>query len=370
VPTLALLDDYPGPGLGHHPDFLVGLAEASLNLPAHNGTTRIYCPPAFVAGRTLSKGIVHHPFTRAEMDPPERQRQRMEAICRNAADAGVEVLVNLYLDESHQSFPVQRDGLRIVQTLHRPATFADLVTASGARVEEDMPTYLQRIAPDDVFVVHTRAAHAEALRWLRPNRLLQLAWPAASLAELTVRFAHPPPLGEDRHALLIGDARDAKGIHELLTAIEGDGPLLRIVGQQPEGLESEIRRRYPRARVEWETGWISHSRLSQAIAAASVLVFPYLKAFSLHGGVSGALAQALTSGKPLVVSTVLAGQLPESDAVRLVEPGDVDGLRRAVDWALRNSVELHHAAQRTFEHVRAEHTYELYLERMLEGLSA
>jgi glycosyltransferase involved in cell wall biosynthesis len=368
VPTLAFIDDYPRPLIGHHPDFLIGLAEATLNVASDDGTTRIYCPPRFLAGRSLSDGIIHQPTTRNETDTSEQQHDAMEAICRSAADVGVDVLVNLYLDESHQAFPVQAADPRIVQTLHRPVEFAE-ATRSSRRVGEGMRGYLERLAPDDIFVVHTRAAHAEAREWVQSKRLLQLPWPAASQAELAARFAHPPPSKDDRHALLIGDARPAKGIHELLTAVERDGLLLRIVGQQPKGFESELRHRYPAARVEWENGWISHARLSEALLAASVVVFPYLETFGRHGGASGALAQALTHAKPLIVSSVLADQVVESDAVRFVEPGDVEGLREAIHWALANTVELHHVARSNFEQVRSAHTYERYVERMVECLA-
>jgi glycosyltransferase involved in cell wall biosynthesis len=234
-----------------------------------------------------------------------------------------------------------------------------------------MGAYLHRTMPDGLFVVHTAAAYDDALRWLTPDRVLQLPWPAASIAEIAERFAGAvPSTSQEPHALLIGDARDAKGIHELLAALSGGGPLLRIVGQQPDGVESALKQRYPATRVNWETGWISRSRLNAAIGAASVVVFPYLKTFGQHGGVSGALAQALTFGKPLVVSSVLADQLPVSHALRIVEPGDVADLRHAVEWAVSSSAELHRAAASTFDEVCENHTYDRHLARIVARIAA
>jgi glycosyltransferase involved in cell wall biosynthesis len=215
--------------------------------------------------------------------------------------------------------------------------------------------------------VHTQAAFRLAYRWIPAGRLLRLGWPAASLAELDERFASTTPAPDaEPHALLIGDARDAKGINELLAALAGGGPLLRIVGQQLDGVEEGLRHRYPATRVDWQTGWVSRHRLAQAVRAAAVVVFPYLQSFGQHGGVSGALAQALTFAKPIVATTVLADQLPESDSIRLIEPGDILALRQAIQWAVHNTSALHESAQETFDHVREEHTYDLHLMRILE----
>lgn len=364
--TLAIVDDYPEPGLGHHPDLLVGLAEASLRVPRLTGPTRIYCPSAFIADRMLSAGIDHRPFVRAADVNSSLHRERMSAIHRGAGDAGASVFLNLFFDESHRSFPVRDAAPQVVQVLHRPAELADDVAGIGLDRDREMAAYLRRTAPAGLFVVHTQDAYHDALAWLPDERLILLPWPSASVSEVTKRFAAAAPgAGQEPHVLLIGDAREAKGIHVLLTALAGGGPLLRIVGQQPEGVEAALRDRYPATRVEWETGWISRSRLSAAISAASALVFPYLKTFSRHGGVSGALAQALTFGKPLVVSAVLADQLPESSAVLLVEPGDATGLRQAINDALQRSAELHRAAAATLEQVLEDHTYDRHLARII-----
>jgi len=77
------------------------------------------------------------------------------------------------------------------------------------------------------------------------------------------------------------------------------------------------------------------------------------------------LAQALSFAKPLVVSTVLADQVPASGAVLFVEPGDVNGLRHAVDEAIRRSPELHRAAQGTLAERQDRHSYDRHLHHIL-----
>ena len=42
--SLALFDDYPEPGLGHHPGYLLGLAEASTRLGI------VHAPPRALTG--------------------------------------------------------------------------------------------------------------------------------------------------------------------------------------------------------------------------------------------------------------------------------------------------------------------------------
>jgi glycosyltransferase involved in cell wall biosynthesis len=363
---LAFLDDYPRPYLGHHPDYLHGLAEASLRLPGVDRPTLLYCPDSFVSDRTLAPGLVHRPLVRATDDSMDGQRAALGRACREAANLGATVLVDLFFDETHDLFPVDRRGLRIVHVLHRPVEFADTLAAP----EDDgrdgaIKAYLDRAAPDDLFVVHTAAALAAAVRWIPAERLLRLTWPSASAAEIAERFASATvPTGE-RHVLLIGNAKDTKGVRELHAALAGDGPLLRIVGQQSPGVEAALREAYPRTRVGWETGWIDSNRLGEAIRAASVVVFPYHEKFGRHGGASGALAHASSFGKPLVVSTVLADQVPAPDAVLFVEPGDVSGLRQAIDEAMRSSEEFHALARKSLATTQDRHSYDRHLFHML-----
>lgn len=361
--NIVLFDDYPEPGLGHHPGYLLGLAEAATRLGVVDPPTRLYCPAAFVTERPIPQGTIHRPFRKTRADQC-RRRAAVAELCRDVQASGASVFINLFLDENHDSFVPPPGGLQCAHVLHRPAELADQAGKNA------IAAYLRRIAPGALFVVHTAAARRRAIGWLPDSHLLQLSWPAASAAELTERFAASAPAsGEEPYALLIGDARPAKGVDELLTALDADGPLLKVVGQQPPGMEKDLRRRYPRARIVWETGWVPRSRLNDAIAGAAVVVFPYLPSFGRHGGVSGALAHALTFGKPIVASTVLADQLPASDASLIVSPGDLPALRRAIERAVRHSAILHESARATFSEVRKRHTYDVHLERIIQRMA-
>ena len=214
--------------------------------------------------------------------------------------------------------------------------------------------------------MHSPAGERLASEFIDPSRLVRSAWPAASRAEVAAWFDHAAvPAGDDPYLLSIGSARSDKGTDLLMSALT-QGHRLRIVGQQYEGMQAHLSGRHPQARVEWETGWISRERLGRAIAGAAVIVFPYQPEFTDYGGASGALAQALTFGKPIIVSEVLADQVPNSPACRVVPTGDEGALRQAIDDTLGDLPALHDAAADLRKYVEENHTYEGHLERILD----
>lgn len=250
--------------------------------------------------------------------------------------------------------------------MHRPGYFA----ADAVRHPEQRGTLADLVrdrAHSGLFVVNTRVGERQAAKFVAAGDLLRAGWPAASRAEVAGRFERPYAEPQDEpYVLSIGSARSDKGIDMLMSAL-ADGPRLRVVGQQYEGVEAQLTTEYPDTRVDWETGWISRSRLCQAIDDAAVLVFPYQAEFAGYGGASGALAQALAAGKPVIVSEILADQVPPvSDACRVVSSTDERALRRSIEDALRDPRALHEAAIGTRAHVDRNHTYEGHLEQVLE----
>jgi hypothetical protein len=87
----------------------------------------------------------------------------MTAAIRDATEAGAEIMLNLFVDESHESFPVPGDAPRIVQVLHQPSELADDIVGTGPHRDRDMVVSLRRTAPDALFVVHTKAAYDDAV---------------------------------------------------------------------------------------------------------------------------------------------------------------------------------------------------------------
>jgi glycosyltransferase involved in cell wall biosynthesis len=373
VTGLALFDDFTDTVLGHHPDFIVGLANAAPTVTDPPGAVRLYCPPSYLSQRLLDKGVTFRPTVGRSPSssgvklPYSRTVEPgiLSEACWDAAAGAATVFVNCYFDENYPAWPGPQNGLRYVHSLHRPGYFAGDAAQHAGR-HGRLPDLIRGLAPTGLFVVHSRAGEQQAAQFVDPRNLLRTGWPTASREEIAARFDHATsPAGDEPYVLSIGSARGDKGIQLLLSALAG-GPPLRIVGQQYEQKEAHLRGSYPNTRVEWETGWVSRQRLGEAIAGAAVIVFPYLPEFGGYGGASGALAQALTFGKPVIVSEVLADQVPDSPACRVIPAADEEALRQAIDEALRNLPELHAAAAELRKYADENHTYEGHLEQILD----
>ena len=126
---------------------------------------------------------------------------------------------------------------------------------------------------------------------------------------------------EPAEVLFAGRLSPEKGIEELLAAtaginlvVAGDGPLRHLV---PDGL-----------------GFVPHDELERLYARAAVVVLP-----SYREGLPLCVIEAMAHGRPVVASRV--GGIPElvEDGVTgfLVEPGDVEGLRSALERLLADS---------------------------------
>ncbi|MEV5600814.1 glycosyltransferase family 4 protein [Streptomyces sp. NPDC052299] len=368
---MAVFDDFNDTVLGHHPDFVVGLANAAAATPAA-GPVRMYCPPSYLLHHRLDRGVTHMATTGASpgssavklsysgtVDP-----KRLAEACRDARDHGATVFLNCYFDENYPAWPISEAGLTYVHALHRPGYFeADVRRRLGGGRLLDV---VGGQGPDALFVVNTPVGERQARRFVAPDRLLRVGWPTATRAEVAASFRRGwTPTDEEPYVLSIGSARSDKGIGVLLTALE-NGPQLRVLGQQYDGVEERLCKDHPNARVGFESGWISRARLAEVIAGAAVIVFPYQQEFAGYGGASGALAQAISAGKPVIVSEVLAEQIPDSPACQVVPAADDRALRRAIDDALRHLPELHEAAAGLRAYAEEHHTYEGYVRHILD----
>jgi glycosyltransferase involved in cell wall biosynthesis len=126
------------------------------------------------------------------------------------------------------------------------------------------------------------------------------------------------PEAEPAEVLFAGRLSPEKGIEELVAAtagmnlvVAGDGPLRHLV---PNGL-----------------GFVPHDELERLYDRAAVVVLP-----SYREGLPLCVIEAMAHGRPVVATNV--GGIPElvEDGVTglLVEPGDVNGLRAAVERLL------------------------------------
>lgn len=363
-PRLAFFDDYPNSDLGHHPELILGLTCAAAKL-SPDLQTRFYCPTAYIPPGELPPQGLHIACEGRRPYTPDTSRGTALGACVDAAQHGATALVNLFLDENHRSFPARQANLSLVHVLHRPG-----IQPRGPGSPRPDLQWLFAAGRDDLVVVHTRRGVDFAQQLVPRRNLVRIGWPTATRDEIAARFTETQLARDDEpYVLFIGDARDDKGIHWLLSAL-ADGPRLVIVGQQTPGRGTELISTYPRTRIDVHYGWRQKTGIDEMIAGAAVIVFPYERAFGLHGGASAALAQALTHPRPIVLSSVLADQIPASDACIVVPVGDGRNLRGALDRAISERDALDTVASERLSYVLQEHTYEGHIEGILERLES
>jgi glycosyltransferase involved in cell wall biosynthesis len=151
-------------------------------------------------------------------------------------------------------------------------------------------------------------------------------------------FRSEPRRADDgRTVLAPGVIRPYKGLPDAVAAVlEVDDARLLVAGDPRIPLE-ELEARGGE-RVEWRLGYLGAAELEQALAEATVTVFPYSDELDQ----SGALLQALGAGVPAVVYDVggLGEVVDRFGAGRVVPPGDVRALADALRALLDHPDEL------------------------------
>ena len=151
-------------------------------------------------------------------------------------------------------------------------------------------------------------------------------------------FRSDPRRADDgRTVLAPGVIRPYKGLPDAIAAVlDVDGARLLVAGDPRIPLE-ELQARGG-GRVEWRLGYLGPAELEQALAEATVAVFPYRDELDQ----SGALLQALGAGVPAVVYDVggLGEVVDRFGAGRVVPAGDVGGLADALRSLLDRPDEL------------------------------
>ncbi|HEX8080485.1 MAG TPA: glycosyltransferase [Jatrophihabitans sp.] len=359
---LAFFDDY-GEVPGHHPDYIVGLGLAA--------KAPIYCPASFLNGRPSTTGLIHHGMTGDVDRSPGPTRANLQKAYEDAARLGADVLVNLFLDENWDAFPIERQGMRLAHALHRPGALPGTLGGINAVKRGDAVEVLKTLAETDMVVVHTAAGFRQAAQWIPPDRIIRLGWPAAAVESIRHRFAAAASadgVGDEPYALLIGRGNRYKGIRVLLEAV-GSGLPLRIAGKLEVAEDAAwLAGTFPRARVSWEPGWVDNQRLNELIAGAGVIVFPYLSGFDAHGGVSGALVHAMTFAKPIIVSEELRAQVPDLASCQVVPTGDAVALRAALSRALTSPADFGQPTRELEEYLVENHSYERHVEHLANRL--
>jgi glycosyltransferase involved in cell wall biosynthesis len=168
-------------------------------------------------------------------------------------------------------------------------------------------------------------------------------------------FASDPPRRDDGHTVLaLGMIRPYKGLADAIEAVaRADHTRLLVAGEPLEPVE-----RYRAAagdRAEWRLRYLSASEVDDALAEATVAVFPYRPEIDQ----SGALLRALGAGVPAVAYDVagLAEPVRRFGAGRVVPAGDVDALAAAIEELTGDDAALA-AAREGARRARAELTWD------------
>ena len=184
------------------------------------------------------------------------------------------------------------------------------------------------------------------------------AWAASGPSEIVIveHGAEPPaapptPPSLGKHVLYAGFLGPSKGVDVLLDAWGGIAPSapvpLVIAGTHTGSPEDQryLRTLHERASglpnpIVWR-GWVSDQDLARLFSEAAVVVIPYRRS----NPASGVVVRAMVEGRPIVASRVPAAldALRDREDALLVAPGDVTGLRQAIqellsDVALRDAL--------------------------------
>ena len=156
-------------------------------------------------------------------------------------------------------------------------------------------------------------------------------------------FRSDPPRRDDgRTVLSLGVIRPYKGIEDAVEAVLRIPDARLLVAGDPR-IDLDALRATAGDRAEWRLGYLERPALEDALAEATVAVFPYRAELDQ----SGALLQALGAGVPAVVYDVGGlGEVVERFAAgRVVPPGDVDALEDAVRTLLQDGAALEAARE-------------------------
>ncbi|MCG8566370.1 MAG: glycosyltransferase family 4 protein [Desulfobacterales bacterium] len=149
-----------------------------------------------------------------------------------------------------------------------------------------------------------------------------------------------------------------KGLYHLLHALEdllkkGKASLTVIGTPKKDGGIENLVKKLDLGNYIHFTGRIDHHQFIREYARASLAVVP-----SLYEGFGLPVGEAMACGLPVISTT--GGALPEvaGDAAYLVPPGDATALRRAVVELLDDPVQCQRLAQKGYNRVLSEFTWE------------
>jgi glycosyltransferase involved in cell wall biosynthesis len=228
----------------------------------------------------------------------------------------------------------------------------------------------------DSFVVHSQDERARLLTLLPRRRVELVSMPLfTGLAGQTLsRNAARVQLGLPHDAptlLFFGLVREYKGVHYLLDAMpkiraELADVRLLIVGefwQDKQAYLDQIEQLGLGPNVVIVDRYISNEEVPAYFSAANVVVLPYTDVTQ-----SAVVPLAFAFGVPVITTRVggLADVVRDGETGFLVEPGDVDGLSRAIVRFFRE--DLAASVRANIEHSRAQFGWERLIHAVLKPI--
>jgi len=300
------------------------------------------------------------PFTYSNSFVYPFQARQLYKLC---AQQRLDLFVDLTFDNSVWGFSrrLRQVARGQVHVVHKTRVF----NLEGRSVQgKAMARYLRfkarrLIASGSAFVVHKQATQKAFGDIVGAKNVLALNYPTAPVAAdfQTSDVAVP-------FILWVGRERPDKGLEPFLrgffrTTINAE---LKIVGHQPSHIV-ELVNAQADDRVHLLNNYTNPIKLAELYASSSLVAVPYPEAMRNGGGASGVLLDALTHGKPVVVTPPVAELLPSDFAGMVIAKDNAPtNLAIAIESALERLPQLSAIAKVAGPHyIETEHRFTDYL---------
>lgn len=346
--SVALLNPRSG---GHHTAYLTGLVSAA----GRAGLGGSVWAPDSLADTLGGGPLEFRPFTNSGRLSMRRQwRSVLGRVFDEQATP-----VDLYLDSHVWSLPtnLDRHGPH-THVIHKIRIFG---TDGRTRRGKVMAQYLRRrlrhvLGEHGRIVTHTDATRRSLATWLPADRIDLAGYPVTVPHETS-----PIWCGDEPEILFVGANRRDKGLPILLDAIPQlqSVATIRIVGCND--LEITARAQHLGRPCD-VVGPVGAAELDEAYRRAAIVVVPYTSHFASGLGTSGVLLDALSHGRPTVVTTAVEDVLPpDFEGSVVVDADSPTALASGLDRAIAELDDLSAAALAGPEFVAEHHSFDDYL---------
>jgi len=362
---ICLFDDVTG---GHHTSYVSGLVGAAFE----RGDYVLVASPEPVVNLREGAASRWLPVKATQHRQVITARRVLSSVTRACRDDDIDVFLDLYLDKSIWTWPVE--GVRSASSVHVLHHAHHYVYGRGGLSDPMKSLARKRLASfvqrGDMVAVHTSTARDILSAFLPASHIIRVGYPV-HVPEGPVA-TEIPTASPRRQLLFVGQARAEKGAEVLVSALEWlpDDIQLAFVGLQDQRQRALLESRPAGHRVTWIDRFVSDTDLAGELRNADLVVLPYLSGFGLHGGASGVLLTTLAHGRPVVTTSTLEPQLPpEHKGAVVVEPGNAHALADGILSGFAGLEELRHQAELegpTF--VREQHSFDGYLRGLLNSV--